>query len=72
MGANRISKAFVLYTHHSKMALDPHVLPPDLERLVVETAAELYSEAIPNLLLVSRRVHEWWGHLPTVPAHKVN
>jgi hypothetical protein len=54
------------------MALDPSVLPPDLERLVVEAAAGLYSEAIPNLLLVSRRVHEWWGHLPTVPAHKVN
>ncbi|KAJ7699833.1 hypothetical protein B0H14DRAFT_3034931 [Mycena olivaceomarginata] len=29
-----------------------------LEQLAVETAAELYSEMIPNLL-VSRRVHEW-------------
>ncbi|KAJ7872523.1 hypothetical protein B0H14DRAFT_2721986 [Mycena olivaceomarginata] len=35
------------------MDLDLPVLPPDLERLA------LYSETIPNLLLVSRRVHEW-------------
>ncbi|KAJ7342907.1 hypothetical protein DFH08DRAFT_873757 [Mycena albidolilacea] len=41
------------------MDLDLPVLPPDLERLAVETAAEMYSEMIPNLLLVSRRVHEW-------------
>ncbi|KAJ6540464.1 hypothetical protein B0H19DRAFT_1269046 [Mycena capillaripes] len=42
-----------------RMDVDPPVLPPDLERLAVETAAEMYSDTIPNLLLVSRRIHEW-------------
>ncbi|KAJ7319350.1 hypothetical protein DFH08DRAFT_391013 [Mycena albidolilacea] len=35
------------------------LLPPELERLIFETAAELYPETIPNLLLVAVRVLEW-------------
>ncbi|KAJ6485379.1 hypothetical protein C8R47DRAFT_1130004 [Mycena vitilis] len=34
-------------------------LPPELERAIVETAAELNPECIPNLFLVSHRVHDW-------------
>ncbi|KAJ6564384.1 hypothetical protein B0H19DRAFT_1140926 [Mycena capillaripes] len=34
-------------------------LPPELELEVFETTADLYPESIPNLLLVSHRVHEW-------------
>ncbi|KAJ6598088.1 hypothetical protein DFH09DRAFT_1356446 [Mycena vulgaris] len=33
--------------------------PPELEREIFETAAQLYSKTIPNLLLVAQRVHEW-------------
>ncbi|KAJ6598093.1 hypothetical protein DFH09DRAFT_1022383 [Mycena vulgaris] len=33
--------------------------PPELEREIFETAADLYPETIPELLLVSQRVHEW-------------
>jgi hypothetical protein len=36
----------------------PH-LPLELEREVFETAAELYPETIPNLLLVAARVLKW-------------
>jgi hypothetical protein len=35
------------------------LLPPELEREVFETVAELYPQTIPDLLLVSHRVHEW-------------
>ncbi|KAJ7059500.1 hypothetical protein C8F01DRAFT_1231973 [Mycena amicta] len=37
---------------------DPH-FPPDLEREIFETAAEMRWEDVPELLLVARRVHEW-------------
>jgi len=37
----------------------PPYLPPDLEREIFETAAELYPETIPNLLLVAARVLQW-------------
>ncbi|KAJ7488941.1 hypothetical protein FB451DRAFT_1223325 [Mycena latifolia] len=33
--------------------------PLELERDIFETAAYLYPETIPNLLLVAKRVHEW-------------
>ncbi|KAJ7131439.1 ubiquitin-related domain-containing protein [Mycena epipterygia] len=33
--------------------------PSDLEREIFETAAELYPDTIPSLLLVSQRVNEW-------------
>ncbi|KAJ6598100.1 hypothetical protein DFH09DRAFT_1356456 [Mycena vulgaris] len=33
--------------------------PPELEREIFETAAELYPKTILNLLLVAQRVHEW-------------
>ncbi|KAJ7081435.1 hypothetical protein C8R44DRAFT_823599 [Mycena epipterygia] len=33
--------------------------PPELEREIFESAAELYPETIPSLLLVSQRVYEW-------------
>ncbi|KAJ6598082.1 hypothetical protein DFH09DRAFT_1303898 [Mycena vulgaris] len=33
--------------------------PPELEREIFETAADLYPETTPKLLLVSQRVHEW-------------
>ncbi|KAJ7081426.1 hypothetical protein C8R44DRAFT_992302 [Mycena epipterygia] len=33
--------------------------PPELEREIFESSAELYPETIPSLLLVSQRVHEW-------------
>ncbi|KAJ7689297.1 hypothetical protein B0H17DRAFT_1202419 [Mycena rosella] len=35
------------------------VLPLDLEREILGTAAELYPETIPNLLLVAHRVQDW-------------
>jgi hypothetical protein len=37
----------------------PPVFPPELEREMFETAAHFHPETIFNLLLVSRRVHEW-------------
>ncbi|KAJ7131416.1 hypothetical protein C8R44DRAFT_850141 [Mycena epipterygia] len=33
--------------------------PPELEREIFESAAELYPDTIPSLLLVSQRVNEW-------------
>ncbi|KAJ7131406.1 hypothetical protein C8R44DRAFT_774790 [Mycena epipterygia] len=33
--------------------------PPELEREIFESAAQLYPNTIPNLLLVARRVNEW-------------
>ncbi|KAJ7488929.1 hypothetical protein FB451DRAFT_1552873 [Mycena latifolia] len=40
---------------------DSSVFPPELEREIFETAAELYPETIyqPRLLLVAKRVYEW-------------
>ncbi|KAJ7131398.1 isoprenoid synthase domain-containing protein [Mycena epipterygia] len=43
--------------YHSKHPLP--FFPPELEREIFESAAELYPETIPTLLLVSQRVHEW-------------
>ncbi|KAK7051905.1 hypothetical protein R3P38DRAFT_3386552 [Favolaschia claudopus] len=42
-------------------SLDPEspILPPELEREIFETAAIRHPEIIPNLFLVSRRVHDW-------------
>ncbi|KAJ6482573.1 hypothetical protein C8R45DRAFT_1001904 [Mycena sanguinolenta] len=42
--------------------------PPELEREIFETAAELYPETIRSLLYVSRRVHDWieWIQYRTV------
>ncbi|KAJ6482592.1 hypothetical protein C8R45DRAFT_1215351 [Mycena sanguinolenta] len=37
--------------------------PPELEREIFETAAELYPETISSLLYVSRRVHDWIGRI---------
>ncbi|KAJ7609561.1 hypothetical protein DFH06DRAFT_1346285 [Mycena polygramma] len=34
-------------------------LPPELERVIIESAAELHPECISNLFLVSHRVHDW-------------
>ncbi|KAJ6482572.1 hypothetical protein C8R45DRAFT_305142 [Mycena sanguinolenta] len=53
--------------------------PPELEREIFETAAELYPETIRSLLYVSRRVHDWiewiqyrtvtpYGRMSTCPA----
>ncbi|KAJ7131407.1 hypothetical protein C8R44DRAFT_871899 [Mycena epipterygia] len=33
--------------------------PPELEREIFESAAELYPDTVPSLLLVSQRVNEW-------------
>ncbi|KAK7023196.1 hypothetical protein R3P38DRAFT_2531976 [Favolaschia claudopus] len=41
---------------------DP-AFPPELEREISESAAELYPESIPNLFLVAHRVHEWIGRI---------
>ncbi|KAF7369305.1 hypothetical protein MVEN_00258400 [Mycena venus] len=38
-------------------------LPPELEREIFETAAQLYPETIPSLFLLARRVHEWIGQI---------
>ncbi|KAJ7200060.1 hypothetical protein C8J57DRAFT_1544694 [Mycena rebaudengoi] len=35
------------------------ILPPELERVVFETAALLYHTQIPTLMLVARRIHRW-------------
>ncbi|KAF7364210.1 Tyrosinase central domain-containing protein [Mycena sanguinolenta] len=35
------------------------LLPPELERAIFEMAAGLHPDAIPNMLLVAARVHEW-------------
>ncbi|KAJ7059499.1 hypothetical protein C8F01DRAFT_1370420 [Mycena amicta] len=37
---------------------DPH-FPPELEREIFETAAEMHWKDVPDLRLVARRVHEW-------------
>ncbi|KAF7377398.1 Zn(2)-C6 fungal-type domain-containing protein [Mycena sanguinolenta] len=58
---------------------DAPFFPPELEREIFETAAELYPETILPLLHVSRRVHDWiewiqyrtvtpFGTLSTCPA----
>lgn len=34
-------------------------LPPELERQLFETTADLYPESLPDLVLVCDRVHQW-------------
>ncbi|KAJ7605954.1 hypothetical protein DFH06DRAFT_254313 [Mycena polygramma] len=43
------------------MASQSHLafLPPELEREIVESAANVHPETVPNLFLVSRRFHDW-------------
>ncbi|KAK7055721.1 hypothetical protein R3P38DRAFT_2499763 [Favolaschia claudopus] len=39
--------------------LESPILPPELEREIFETAAIRHPDVMPNLFLVSRRVHDW-------------
>ncbi|KAJ7019240.1 hypothetical protein C8F04DRAFT_1404407 [Mycena alexandri] len=41
------------------VSVSPPFFPPELERAIFEIVAHLQPAAIPSLLLVSRRVHEW-------------
>ncbi|KAJ7734184.1 hypothetical protein DFH07DRAFT_780408 [Mycena maculata] len=71
--ASRWQSRFRLSTIPSAMDF-----PLELEREILETAAELHPQTIPSLLLVSHHVHEWIeriqystfisGHEPSVPS----
>ncbi|KAJ7846717.1 hypothetical protein B0H14DRAFT_3678026 [Mycena olivaceomarginata] len=57
----QIAIALSLATISESLDPSPFLFPMDLEREILETAARLDPQTMTSLVLVSRRVSEWWA-----------